>query len=78
MSRLGPTPLTHFSELVHPAAEKLLRTYIRCLGFANPCFDRHLEMARTAPLWSSRELPIGHHPYVMMPGETTQLLLELV
>jgi pimeloyl-ACP methyl ester carboxylesterase len=81
VSHLVPTPFTHFSEPVqrgNPTAENLPRTYIRCLGFANPCFDRHLAMARTAPLWSSRELPIGHHPYVTMPGETAELLLELV
>jgi pimeloyl-ACP methyl ester carboxylesterase len=81
LSHLGPTPFTHFSEPVqrgNPAAATLPRTYIRCPGFANPRFDRHAEMARTAPFWTFREIPSGHHPYVTMPEKTAELLRSCI
>ena len=81
LRHLGPTPFTHFSGPVqrgNAAAGRLPRTYIRCPRFANPRFDRHAEMARTAPNWTFRELPAGHHPYVTMPDKTAELLLEVV
>jgi pimeloyl-ACP methyl ester carboxylesterase len=80
VSRLGPTPFKHFTDPVrrsNPLAEKLRRSYIRCLKFPNPRFDRHAEMARGSPLWNYRELSAPHHVFVTMPGETAQLLLEL-
>jgi pimeloyl-ACP methyl ester carboxylesterase len=80
VSRLGPTPFKHFTDPVqrsNPQAEKLRRSYIRCLKFPNPRFDRHAEMAGGNPLWIYRELSAPHHVFVTMPGETAQLLLEL-
>ena len=80
VSRLGPTPFKHFTDPVqrsNPSAERLRRSYVRCLDFPNPRFDRHAEMARGNPAWSYRELPAPHHVFVTMPGETAQLLLEL-
>jgi pimeloyl-ACP methyl ester carboxylesterase len=81
VSRLGPTPFKHFTDPVkrsNPSAEKLPRSYIRCLKFPNPRFDRHAGMARGNPLWNYREVSASHHVFVTMPGETAQLLLELV
>jgi pimeloyl-ACP methyl ester carboxylesterase len=81
VSRLGPTPFKHFTDPVrrsNPSAEMLRRSYIRCLKFPNPRFDRHAEMARGNALWSYRELSAPHHVFVTMPNETAQLLLELV
>jgi pimeloyl-ACP methyl ester carboxylesterase len=78
---LRPTPFRHFTDPIrrsNRSAEGLRRSYIRCTQFPNPHFDRHAELAMNSAHWSYRELSAGHHPFVTMPRETAELLLELV
>jgi pimeloyl-ACP methyl ester carboxylesterase len=80
LDRLGPTPFRHFKDPVrrtNPAADKLPRTYVRCRQYPNPRFDRHAAMAKETPGWRYRELAASHHPMVTMPGELTNVLIEL-
>ena len=80
LERLGPTPFAHFKDPVHRtnlAAEKLQRTYIRCLDCPSPSFDRHAEMAKRTAQWRYRDLPTSHHPAITAPEQLTTLLLEL-
>ncbi len=79
LERLVPTPFGHFSQRVRrdePRAQDLPRTYVRCLGWPAPHFDRYAEDARRAG-WSSRELDTPHLPYITHPRELAALLLEL-
>jgi pimeloyl-ACP methyl ester carboxylesterase len=81
LPRLRPTPFGHFKEPVHcknAAAEKLPRTYIRCVRWPNAVFDRHAEAARRTPGWRYRELATSHLPYVTHPREVADVLLEIV
>ena len=79
LARLAPTPFRHFTDPVRrrsPAAEKLPCTYIRCLQWPHPGFDRYAEAARSAAGWCRRELVAPHLPYITHPRELTELLLE--
>lgn len=79
LGRLCPTPFKTFTDPVrrrNPAAEKLPRTYIRCVQHQSPVFDRHAEMARRAAGWRYRELASFHHPAVTAPHELAKLLLD--
>lgn len=78
--RLRPTPFGHFKEPVHrknAAAEKLPRTYIRCVQWPNAVFDRHAEAARQTPGWRYRELATSHIPYITHPNQLADLLIEV-
>ena len=80
VERLGPTPFKTFTDPVRrtdPRAEALPRTYIRCLQNPSPAFDRFAEAARSTPGWRYRELATGHEPFVTMPRELADLLLEI-
>jgi len=79
LGRLCPTPFKTFTDPVrrrNPAAEKLPRTYIRCVQHQSPVFDRHAETARRAVGWRYRELASFHHPAVTTTRELAKLLLE--
>jgi pimeloyl-ACP methyl ester carboxylesterase len=80
LARLRPTPFRHFLEPVrraNPAAEQVPRTYIRCLQYPNPVFDGYAARARQGGVWRHRELATSHEPFVTMPRELTDLLLEI-
>jgi pimeloyl-ACP methyl ester carboxylesterase len=80
VDRLRPTPFRTFTDPVrrtNPAAEQLPRTYIRCLQHASPVFDRYAEAARHTAGWRCRELASAHEPFVTMPRELADLLLEI-
>lgn len=79
VDRLRPTPFKTFTDpvrLKNAAAEKIPRTYIRCLQHASKTFDRFAEMARRTAGWRLRELDAAHEPFVTTPRELTDLLLE--
>jgi pimeloyl-ACP methyl ester carboxylesterase len=79
LARLTPTPFKVFKDPVrrsNPAAEKLPRTFIRCLQWPNPMFDRYADTARETTGWRYRELPTSHEPFVTHPQDLTKLLLE--
>lgn len=79
LARLGPTPFKVFKDPVrrsNPAAEQLQRTFIRCLQWPNPMFDRYAETARQTAGWRYRELATSHEPFVTHPQELATLLLE--
>jgi len=80
LPRLCPTPFGHFKEPVHrrnAAAEKLPRTYIRCVQWPNAVFDRYAETARQTPGWRYRELATSHIPYMTHPNQLADLLIEV-
>jgi pimeloyl-ACP methyl ester carboxylesterase len=80
LARLVPTPLGHFTEpvqLTHPASDKPVRTYVRCLQFKQPVFDQHAAMAQRAPHWRYREMATPHLPPITHPRELTELLVQL-
>jgi pimeloyl-ACP methyl ester carboxylesterase len=80
VARLGPTPFKTFTDPVrrrNAAAEKLPRTYIRCVQHPQPLFDRYAELAKRTAGWRYRELPTAHHPAFTMPQGLAELLLEL-
>ena len=79
LTRLGPTPFKVFKDPVrrsNPAAEKLPRTFIRCLQWPNPMFDRYADTARRTTGWRYRELQTSHEPFVTHPQELANLLLD--
>jgi pimeloyl-ACP methyl ester carboxylesterase len=79
VERLRPTPVGHFRDPVErtsPMAGTLPRTYIRCLRFPNPRFDRHALMARQSDDWHYRELDSSHHAPITMPDQVAELLIE--
>lgn len=79
LERLAPTPFGHFSQPVRrgdPRGEVLPRTYVRCLGWKAPHFDRYAEAARAAG-WQCRELDTPHLPYITHPRELAALLDDL-
>ena len=79
LARLTPMPFKVFKDPVrrsNPAAEKLPRTFIRCLQWPNPMFDRYADTARETAGWRYRELPTSHEPFVTHPQDLTNLLLE--
>ena len=79
LERLVPTPFGHFTQPVRrtdPRAEALPRTYVRCLGWNAPHFDRYAADARAAG-WHCRELDTPHLPYVTHPRELAALLIDL-
>jgi pimeloyl-ACP methyl ester carboxylesterase len=79
LARLTATPFKVFTDPVrrsNPAAEKLARTFIRCLQWPNPMFDRYAETARRTTGWRYRELPTSHEPFVTHPEELANLLAE--
>ena len=81
LPRLRPTPFGHFKEAVsrkNAAAEKLPRTYIRCVHWQNSVYDRYAEAAQRTPGWRHRELATSHLPFITHPRELTDLLLEIV
>jgi pimeloyl-ACP methyl ester carboxylesterase len=80
VARLGPTPFKHFKDQVRRTnadAEKLPRTYIRCLQWQNPTYDRYAEAARKGGVWRYRELATSHEPFITMPRELADLFLEI-
>jgi pimeloyl-ACP methyl ester carboxylesterase len=80
LGRLVPTPYAHLTEPVrrtNAAAEKLPRSFIRCLQFPNAAFDRFAEHAKRSAGWHYRTLDTSHHPFVTKPRELAALLLEL-
>jgi pimeloyl-ACP methyl ester carboxylesterase len=80
LPRLRPTPFGHFKEPVHrknTTAEKLPRTYIRCMQWPNAVYDRHAEAARRTPGWRYRELATSHLPYITHPHQVADLLFEV-
>jgi pimeloyl-ACP methyl ester carboxylesterase len=81
VSRLGPTPFRTFTDSVclgNPAAATLPRTYVRCLHHPSPTFDRFAEQAQRTAGWRYRELASAHEPFVTMPRELVDLLVEVV
>jgi pimeloyl-ACP methyl ester carboxylesterase len=80
LPRLNATPFGHFKEPVHrknAAAEKLPRTYIRCVQWPNAVFDRYAEAARQTAGWRYRELATSHIPYITHPHQVADLLFEI-
>ena len=80
VERLGPTPAKVFTDPIRrfdPAAAALPRTYIRCIQNESRAFDLFAETARTTPGWHYRELVSGHEPFVTMPNEFVDLLLDI-
>ncbi|HWM88263.1 MAG TPA: alpha/beta fold hydrolase [Kofleriaceae bacterium] len=80
LPRLRPTPVGHFTQparRANPLAERLPRSYIRCLDFPHPVFDRHAEDARRSDGWTSHDLAAPHLTYVTHPAELAALLLKL-
>ena len=81
LPRLRPTPFGHFKEAVslkNTVAEKLPRTYVRCLQWPNAVYDRYAEASQRTPGWRYRELSTSHLPFITHPREVTDLLLEIV
>jgi pimeloyl-ACP methyl ester carboxylesterase len=79
LTRLRPTPFGFFTSpirLLNPAAERLPRTYIRCRGWVNPSFDRHVETASQDPRWHLYQLDSGHLPYITSPHQLAPMLLQ--
>jgi pimeloyl-ACP methyl ester carboxylesterase len=79
-TRLRSTPFKTFTDPVerkNPAAAALPRTYVRCRQHASARFDGYAEMARNTPGWRLRELPSAHEPFVTMPRELAEVLLEI-
>lgn len=79
LARLGPTPFKIFKDPLrrpNPGADKLPRTYIRCLQWPSPVFDQHADVARRTPGWRYREMATSHEPFVTHPQELASLLLE--
>jgi pimeloyl-ACP methyl ester carboxylesterase len=79
LPRLGPTPFKIFKDPVRRsnlAASKLPCTFIRCLQWPNPVFDRTADMAKRTAGWRYRELAASHEPFVTHPQELASLLLE--
>lgn len=79
LTRLGPTPFRIFNDpvrLSNLAARKLPRTFIRCLQWPNPMFDRYADTARRTVGWRCRELAASHEPFITHPQELANLLLE--
>jgi pimeloyl-ACP methyl ester carboxylesterase len=79
VERLTPTPFKTFTDSVrrrNPAAERLPRTYVRCLRHPSPVFDRYAAMARQTDGWRLRELDAAHEPFVTAPDELADILLD--
>jgi pimeloyl-ACP methyl ester carboxylesterase len=78
--RLTPHPLQSYYdklELVHPLGNGLPATYIAC---SKPLFaptELAREIARGMVGWDYREIPTGHNAMMSMPGELTEMLVEL-
>jgi pimeloyl-ACP methyl ester carboxylesterase len=80
LPRLRPTPFGHFKEPVHRrnmAAEKLPRTYIRCVQWPHAVFDQSAEAAQKTAGWHYRELTTSHLPFITHPRELADLLIEI-
>ncbi len=80
LPRLNATPFGHFKEPVHlknAAAEKLPRTYIRCVQWPNAVFDRYAETARQTAGWRYREFATSHISYITHPHQVADLLFEI-
>jgi pimeloyl-ACP methyl ester carboxylesterase len=80
LPRLSATPFGHFKEPVNrknATAEKLPRTYIRCVQWPNAVYDRYAEAARQTAGWRYRELATSHIPYITHPHQVAGLLLEI-
>lgn len=78
LARLRPMPFKVFKDPVrrsNPAAEKLPRTFIRCLRWPHPMFDRYADNARRTSGWRYRELPTSHEPFVTHPQDLANALL---
>jgi hypothetical protein len=78
--RLRPTSFGRFKEAVrrrNPVAETLPRTYIRCLRWPHPGFDRYADAARRTQGWRRYELDSPHLPYVTHPGDLVERLLKI-
>jgi pimeloyl-ACP methyl ester carboxylesterase len=79
LARLGPAPFRIFTDPVRRsnlAASKLPRTFIRCLQWPNPVFDRTADISGRTVGWRYRELATSHEPFVTHPHELANLLLE--
>jgi hypothetical protein len=78
--RLRPTPFGRFKDAVRRRnllAETLPRTYIRCLRWPHPGFDRYADAARRTQGWRCYELDSRHFPYVTHPGDLVEPLLKI-
>ncbi len=83
IARLCPTPFKTMTDPVrrrNPEAEKIPRTYIRCVQRQQQGpspQDRYAEMARRGGVWRYRELATGHEAFITMPRELVELLTEV-
>ena len=80
LARPAPTPFGHFRDPVrrrNPRAERVSRTYIRCLHWPHAGFDRYADAARRMAGGRLLELAASHLPYITQPRELTELLLEV-
>ena len=80
LPRLRPTPFGHFKEPVsrkNTAAEKLPRTYVRCVQWLNAVYDRYAETAQRTPGWRYHELATSHLPYITHPQQVADVLYEV-
>ena len=80
LPRLNATPFGHFKEPVNrktAVAEKVPRTYIRCVQWPNAIFDRYADAARQTTGWRYRELATSHIPYITHPHQVADLLFEI-
>jgi pimeloyl-ACP methyl ester carboxylesterase len=79
LARLRPMPFRIFKDPVYrssEAARRLPRTFIRCLRWPNPAFDRHAATARSGAGWRYQELDASHEPFITHPRELADLLLK--
>jgi pimeloyl-ACP methyl ester carboxylesterase len=80
---LVPHPIAAWAQpisLDNPAADTIPRAYILCTEGRDPDSSDpgFLGRVRTDPAWRYRELKANHGAPVSMPGETAEMLLDLV
>jgi hypothetical protein len=79
LPRLRPTPLGHFTGAVQrgdPRARALPRTYLRCIRWPAPGFDRFAQQARTTPGWHAEDIDASHIPFITAPQKLAAVLLD--
>ena len=80
LPRLRPMPFNTFTDKVrrsNPVAEKLPRSFIRCLQWPHPAFDRYADSARRTAGWRYREIAASHEPFVTHPQDLANVLLDI-
>ena len=79
--KLTPQPIAVILQPIKlsGALERLRKkAYIRAPKYPQPAFDSVLSGRRkTDPSWRTYEVPCGHDVMVDMPGELTEILLEV-